>query len=71
MKIKDEDLQMIIDFDVCRELIEKGHYFITAVPSYVAEGRTVYVFYNTPQLQRDLLNYDPSTYYPIKEACQN
>lgn len=68
--MRDDKYQLIIDFAVCRDLIERGYPFIMAVQSNIVEDRYVYVFYNTPELARELEKYDESTYYPIKEAIK-
>lgn len=70
-ELKDEDVQMVIDENVCRELLEKGHFMFGFTESFIKKGRYVFVFYNTPELERDLANCDPSTYYPIKKAVKN
>jgi hypothetical protein len=67
-KVKENEIQMVIDDSVCRELLEKGHFLLGFTESFVKKGRYVYLFYNTPELERDLKCYDSSTYYPNKKV---
>jgi len=59
----DEKLRLIIDYDVAIELCEQGHQFIAEIPSELFEGRNIYVFARSGELDAKLLGYDSTTYY--------
>ncbi|MGN7409857.1 hypothetical protein [Sporosarcina sp. SAFN-010] len=58
-----EALKLVIDEAVAIELMQRGHNLLAQLPSETVEDRRVYVFANTPQLDKEMTEYDESTYY--------
>lgn len=58
-----EKYKLVIDSEVCGELVGKGFKLIDIVPSFRYKDRLVFVFLNSRELEAELTNYDSSTYY--------
>ena len=59
-----EKYMLVIVESVAIELIKKGYNLVAQLPSERYKGRRIFVFANDEDLERDILQYDESSYYP-------
>jgi hypothetical protein len=58
-----EKYKLVIDAQVCSELVTNGFELVDIVPSFKHKDRLVFVFMNSDSLEQELLKYDDTQYY--------